>query len=281
MALEARLRSEALEMGIPLARLRKTVAFDRLLARMTSAEQGSRWLLKGGFALQIRMQEGARTTKDIDVLLRDARGDAHDLLVDASKLALHDWFEFEIAASHALTGEAGLRVPVYCRLDSREFESFHVDIGLGDPVVADPELFVVTRLLEFSGIPPTTVQCYPMAQHLAEKLHALTRPHGDRDNSRVKDLVDVVIIAEGSELEASQAIEALQATFAARRTHPAPRQLPKFPRTWDPAYRRLATEVGVSARTLTDGVVLAERFANPLLDGSASGRWMPGERLWA
>ena len=280
MALESRLRSEALETGIPLARLRKTVAFDRLLARMMSAEQASHWLLKGGLALQVRMQEGARTTKDIDVLLRDTSEDAHRLLAEASKVALGDWFEFEVGPSQALTGEAGVRVPVNCRLDSREFESFHVDIGLDDPVVADAEPFVITRLLEFAEIPPTSVPCYPMSQHLAEKIHALTRPHGDRDNSRVKDLVDVVIIAEGTELESRQAREAMQATFAVRNTHSAPTQLPRFPRSWDSTYRRLASEVGVGARTLADGVEIAEALVNPLLDGSASGRWIPSDRSW-
>lgn len=280
MALEARLRTEALETGIPLARLRKTVAFDRLLARMMSADQADRWLLKGGLALQIRMNEGARTTKDIDVLLRDTRDDAQVLLAQAAKVPLGDWFEFEVAPATALTSEAGIRVPVHCRLDSREFESFHVDIGIGDPVVTDPESFVVTRLLEFSGIPPTTVRCYPIVQHLAEKLHALTRPHGDRDNSRVKDLVDVVIIAEQSEIESHDARAALLATFAARDTHSAPTRLPRFPRTWEIAYRRLAAEVGVTARALADGVELAERFANPILDGSAAGHWMSGEDSW-
>lgn len=196
MALEARLRTESLETNVPLARLRKLVAFDRLLARMMGADQLDRWLLKGGLALQVRMPEGARTTKDIDVLLREAGFDAHQLLVEAAKLDLSDWFDFEVGPPQPMTGEAGQRVPVRCRLDSREFETFHVDIGVGDPVVAEAESFVVTNLLEFADVPPTTVRCYPMAQHLAEKVHALTRPHGDRENSRVKDLVDVVIIAE-------------------------------------------------------------------------------------
>jgi hypothetical protein len=46
------------------------------------------------------------------------------------------------------------------------------------------------------------------------------------------------------------------------------------------SFRRLATEVGVSARTLTDGVRLAELFANPILDGSATGRWTPADGQW-
>ncbi len=229
MALEARLRTESLDTNVPLARLRKTVAFDRLLARMMNADQGDRWLLKGGLALQVRMPEGARTTKDIDVLLRE----------------------------------------------------FGVDVGVGDPVVATAESFEVTHLLEFAGIPPTTVRCYPMSQHLAEKIHALTRPHGNRENSRVKDLVDIVIIAERSALAVPQAREAFAATFAARQTHAVPTRLPAFPRAWSPAYRRMAGEVGVKAHTFEEGLKLAGRFINPLLDGSAAGTWLPEHRRYS
>jgi hypothetical protein len=63
-ALEDRLRQHSLKGGVPLVRLRKMVAFDRLLARQTQGTPGM-WVLKGGFALQLRLKEVARTTKDI------------------------------------------------------------------------------------------------------------------------------------------------------------------------------------------------------------------------
>lgn len=227
------------------------------------------------------MPEGARTTKDIDVLLRESGADAHRMLSEASKLDLSDWFGFEVGTSQPMTDQVGLRVPVQCRLDSREFESFHVDIGVGDPVVAAAESFDVTHLLEFAGIPPTTVRCYPMSQHLAEKIHALTRPHGNRENSRVKDLVDIVIIAERSALAVPQAREAFAATFAARQTHAVPTRLPVLPRAWSPAYRRMAGEAGIKAHTFEEGLELAGRFINPLLDGSAVGTWLPEHQRYA
>ncbi len=37
-----------------------------------------------------------------------------------------------------------------------------------------------------------TVRAVDLNQHAAEKLHALTRQYGDRPNTRVKDLVDVL-----------------------------------------------------------------------------------------
>ena len=66
-ALETRLRTQSQRDGVPLARLRKFVAFDRLLARLLHAEPEN-WVLKGGLALQLRLGERARTTKDMDVL---------------------------------------------------------------------------------------------------------------------------------------------------------------------------------------------------------------------
>src|SRR5260221_3239157 len=47
-------------------RLRRQVAFDRLLARLF-AEPDPPWLLKGGYAFDLRLGGGARTTTDLDL----------------------------------------------------------------------------------------------------------------------------------------------------------------------------------------------------------------------
>ena len=65
-ALEQRLRNRSLQTGMPLVRLRKMVAFDRFLARLLLHQPG-KWVLKGGLALQLRLGERARMTKDIDM----------------------------------------------------------------------------------------------------------------------------------------------------------------------------------------------------------------------
>jgi hypothetical protein len=68
VALEARLKTTERTEGIDLQRLRRQVSFDRLLARLFS-EQNAPWLLKGGYAMELRLRT-ARTTKDIDCLFR-------------------------------------------------------------------------------------------------------------------------------------------------------------------------------------------------------------------
>ena len=84
-ALEQRLQSEAQATGIALNRLRRRVVFERIVFRIDAAEPG-RWVVKGGMALEVRMPDRARTTKDLDLGLREdgiAAADLRDRLIDA------------------------------------------------------------------------------------------------------------------------------------------------------------------------------------------------------
>lgn len=59
-ALEERIRQEYAGKDIP--RVRKMIAFERFMARLDN-----RWILKGGYAIQLRTTK-ARTTQDVDLL---------------------------------------------------------------------------------------------------------------------------------------------------------------------------------------------------------------------
>ncbi|MFO7301829.1 MAG: nucleotidyl transferase AbiEii/AbiGii toxin family protein, partial [Acidobacteriota bacterium] len=68
-ALEARLLERAKRDNTDLQRLRRQVAFDRLLARLFSTDAAVRgWVLKGGYALELRFRQ-ARTTRDLDLTI--------------------------------------------------------------------------------------------------------------------------------------------------------------------------------------------------------------------
>src|SRR5229473_1932245 len=71
-ALEDRLQDIAGKESVDLQRLRRQVAFDRLLARLFQAAQPRAlpWVLKGGYAMELRIK-AARTTKDIDLTMRN------------------------------------------------------------------------------------------------------------------------------------------------------------------------------------------------------------------
>ncbi len=68
VALEDRLKRMAQEEKMDLQRVRRQAAFDRLLCRLFSKPDAP-WLLKGGYAMELRLNT-ARTTRDIDLALK-------------------------------------------------------------------------------------------------------------------------------------------------------------------------------------------------------------------
>jgi hypothetical protein len=129
-------------------------------------------------------------------------------------------------------------------------------------------------LLAFAGIASVRFPVYPVAQHLAEKLHAYSLPR-DQVNTRVKDLVDMVAIAAIDRVSADALTASVQATFEARGTHAVPTELADPPASWRAAYARLARDSPTAPTVDLDAAVaLARKFWDPLLAGAVAGlRW--------
>jgi len=216
-----------------------------------------------GLALQLRMRDLSRTTKDIDLHTRESADEAVELLVSSALLDLGDYFQFAVVRPRS--SDVPLRCAVESRLAGRTFESFHVDLGCGEERVGPVSNLRVTSLLEFAGIPPVEFPCFPLGQHLAEKIHALVRPRGGRDNSRVKDLVDIVLLAEQVSVDTAELRAALHLTFSADATCDLPARLPPLPRSWDTQYRAMARQLGLRAVTLDDGETAARALVDPVL----------------
>lgn len=283
-ALEERLRQQSLAGGRPLARLRKMVAFDRFLARLGKKEPEA-WIVKGGFALQLRLGDRARTTKDIDLSAtnRWTGEETTGHLRAAASLDFGDWFEFEIGEpAEAATGapERGFRFPVRCLLDSRQFENFHLDVGYGDPVLEAPEVLTAPDLLGFAEIPPAKVRCYPLTTQVAEKLHTYTRTYASGETSRARDLADILLAASLEQFHSAKLKQAIDATFQARASHAVPQKLPDPPERISASYRQLARELDFPWPTIQESGRAAAQFLNPILKGVAPANWNPVAWRW-
>ena len=111
-ALEQRLNNRSREVRTSLARLRKQVVFDRLLARLVQVAPG-RWVLKGALALDFRLGRRARATKDMDLGRSDEEESATADLIAAASADLGDFFSFSVEGVRQITGEGeGARRPV-------------------------------------------------------------------------------------------------------------------------------------------------------------------------
>jgi len=117
---------------------------------------------------------------------------------------------------------------------------------------------------------------------VAEKVHAYTRSYaGGRPSTRVKDLVDLVLIPSLFAFEAGHLRTALDATFAARGIHPVPAALPPPPAAWRAGYRRMAAEIGLDPE-MSVGYAQARAFLDPVLARSVAddATWDPARRTW-
>ncbi len=142
------------------------------------------------------------------------------------------------------------------------------------------EYLETPALLTFAGIDPTIVPCYPITQQIAEKFHAFTRPHRSGESSRVKDFVDMLLLAEMGELDSQSLRQAVRATFDDRQTHELPARAPSPPKHWARTFQRLVKEVGLSFTSLPDGEKALGQFLNPVLENDVEKRWVPNRWCW-
>jgi hypothetical protein len=253
MALEQRLKDGAAD-GAELSRDRKRVAFDRLLIRL-QAVAADRWV-----------------DELADTLLDAAAHDAGDFFVMA--------IERTGTPVDRLGGAHRFRVSV--SLAGRPFETFLLDIGLRDDDAGGADTLRTDDLLTFAGIEPAWIPAIPLELQVAEKLHAYTQTYeGGRASTRVKDLVDLALIAELSSLDATALRQEIDSIFGRRETHSAARSLPSPPPEWALPYGRLAQEVGIPA-DLAAGHREAAAMLDPVLGGEITeGQWSPAVRTWS
>lgn len=109
-----------------------------------------------------------------------------------------------------------------------------------------PDTITSSQLLDFAGIEPLLIPTVAIEQHIAEKLHAYTRTYaGNQPSSRVKDLVDLAVIAHTTTVDAERLTIAISEIFARRGTHPVPATLPSPPDDWASGWRQRAAGVPV------------------------------------
>jgi predicted nucleotidyltransferase component of viral defense system len=266
-ALEVRLQNQAQEQGANLDRLRRRAVFERLLIRLEITGPGI-WVLKGGTALEVRWRERARTTKDLDLALRERPADGDDLLdllvEQLSEDPDGDGFRFVIGQPSPLpddtAGRPAWRFAARALLAGREFARIKMDIVARSEELIATERLMLPGALAFAGFPQRDVEAAAPAQHFAEKLHALTRRYPGRENTRVRDLVDLLLLIENGLPDAAEALKVCRQVFAIRATHELPEHLPDPPAAWSDTYAMLAADLDVQAATIPDAMERLNHF---------------------
>lgn len=257
-ALTAKLQTISKIEGKSIESFQYRVVFEQFLARVFHDKNES-WVVKGAYSLELRYKDEDinRTTTDIDFVLKELKNlsqdDILEMLKKICKIDLEDWFSFEVFPSQELAQPqyGGWRYLIIARIGNKEFRKFNVDIVIGDHFISEVEWTKGYELLSFADIETPQIAIIPLGKQFAEKIHALTNPQL-LNNSRVKDLVDIVIYIDKGLSEKPILIKELQNTFSSRKTHEIPKVILKPSEDWKVPYEELASEWGASKKSLDE-----------------------------
>lgn len=287
-AAASRAKTMAMEKGVSSHALLRRFVFDRFLARVFH-EANSPWVLKGGTAVLARVHD-ARTTKDVDLFHQTSNHEAalEDLRAALAEVGIDDHFRFVITKVESGLGGGqpavdGCRVNVDAYCGAQKKDSFGVDLVVGSMMTTDPEVRV-DPVIEVRGVAAPRMRLYPVVDHIADKLCATQAAYGEdgtKRSSRVRDLVDLVVLARTQDIDGDELINAIHAEW----THRSLPGEPVFdpPPMWESQYGRVARPVGacVGMTTFVAATAFVTGFLGPALDGSTVGRtWSAAEAAW-
>lgn len=195
-------------------------AIERLLYRVSISTHTNNFLLKGALLFDLWFDIPHRPTRDIDFLGFGSTElpDIEKVFKDICTHEVNDGVIFlaESVRATEIRADAnysGARVMLLGVIDNARCQ-IQIDIGSGDAVTPGPEDAEYPVILEEFDAPKLRV--YPRYTVIAEKFEALTVL--GIANSRMKDYFDLWILSRYSEFEGNVLRQAVQDTFAARKT---------------------------------------------------------------
>ncbi len=281
-ALTDKLRVMAAEGPWTLPQLQRQMAYDRLLERLYLVDSG--WIIKGATALLAR-DIGIRATIDVDVYRHAARDVAEAELRAAVLRDIRDWFRFEIGRGRPVGDDGGgIRLPATAYVGATVWASFHVDlVGADLCMTGEPDPVPPLARVEMPDFEQHGYRAYPLVDHVADKIVATFQRYGTRGvpSTRYRDLVDLVAIILDAAVDAVRQRAVLTSEAVRRGVHLPERFVVPDRALWEPGYAAEARRSLLpTARTLDAALDVVRPFADPLLGGSAKGRWMPRQRRW-
>lgn len=269
----------------------KQARFDRFLSRVFAEGDQSEWLLKGGVSMLARVPR-SRTTKDVDLASLHATDltEAERALSELVAVDLGDHVTFRLIRS-TTTGQGDNQPGVETRRyffacietgDDIQVDTITVDLVVGSAPVGRVEVREPANRLHLRR-PLIThpYRLYPVVDQIADKVCATVDTYaGDKRSSRVKDLVDLVVLAHSQSVELVELRSAIEAKRLVSALEPFDHI--DVPEDWNRTYPGTAAGVPIAepytARTAAE---LVARFIDPALNKTSNAAiWDPETLAW-
>lgn len=213
----------ARDLGVAEGRVRAWVAYmimAGVLDRATTADS-PRFIVKGGVALELRLRDRVRATKDIDIVLRDTTADLANSLEEVLTGEPYQGFSFRRKGEPLLLDNGAVNIEFGVTYKGQPWTSVSVDIARAEPGQADVEWVDAIALTDALGVSgPAQLPCLPLRFHVAQKLHGMTlRPRPGKQNERFRHLVDLLLMDAMITHDYAALREACELVFRNRNTH--------------------------------------------------------------
>jgi predicted nucleotidyltransferase component of viral defense system len=193
---------------------------ERFLYRLSVSSHDSAFILKGALMQLAHHMLRLRPTKDIDLLgmgVSNDPGDVQKIIQQIVRIESHDAVVFDPENIHAEriadgAEHSSVRVKLRATLHGAR-TVLQLDVGFGDEIVAGPIRMDFPVLLD---MPVPTIQVYSRESSIAEKFQALVKRN--LLSSRMKDIYDILSLAEMESFKLDVLREALNTTFSHRGT---------------------------------------------------------------
>lgn len=152
-------------------------------------------------------------------------------------------------------GHVTWRARVAGQLAGRLFGGVQLDISPRSHELGHTDIVPAPNSLAFAGIGAPSIELIEVHRHAAEKYHAMLRDYGDRENTRVRDLVDLVILREHGLLDPVILAAGIRQVWIERDESDPPDELPPFPTSWPDRYEAMAEDHSLSTTTFDDAVI--------------------------
>ena len=263
----------ARELGVAESRVRAWVAYmimAGVLDRATSADSPL-FIVKGGVALELRLRDRARATKDIDIVLRDTTADLADSLEEALTGEPYQGFSFRRKGQPLLLDNGAVNMEFGVTYKGQPWTSVSVDIARAEAGEADVEWVDAIHLTDALGVTgPAQLPCLPLRFHVAQKLHGMTLPpRPGKQNERFRDLVDLLLMEAMITHDYGALRAACELVFRNRNTHAWPPDLSTVPEHWAQPFARLAEELELVDSDLEAALLRVRNFVARILSATS------------
>jgi hypothetical protein len=154
------------------------------------------FVIKGGVALELRLRNRARATKDLDVSLHHPDADLALTLEHALTGEPYQGFSFRSKRKPLVLDNGVVNMEFAVSYRGGAWASISIDVARNESCEHEIEWLPAIPLTESFGVTgPDTLPCLPLCHHIAQKLHGVTLPpRPGKRNERFRDLIDLLLM---------------------------------------------------------------------------------------